>query len=344
MSDTSNGTNNSDSLAKKLAAENLACINNMPNPSKQDLTDLKGILRNTKITSTAVDIKQALTMLTHAEPSAESVEILSRILSNTRQTTKVRVSAAANLSVLGTQDAEKALLVNLDVDDPFIRLEVIKSLGKIGSIESLRCLEAAVETASDKDRKQIAFACTTIAFREGSYDRDSIPGIDWRTQSLKVIEGRQVAEKVEKIWGSTYGVKLNHELGLIFTCGKSTLSVLLNNTLKRGSWLKNLRSKPLIAGVLTIKEHEVKRYSVRYILMTKPTDTGLIITASRTNGDVVFAGKAIAEGDELRLSMRDVGVERTPAEIDGVITNDNIKLDLRTWRGVVRSKSHGEKL
>jgi hypothetical protein len=344
MSETHIEKKYSKSLAKAVAAESLVCFSDLPALSDKDLADLKGILKGTKTTSVPIDAKQAITILAHGEPSVESIEILARILSNTSESTKVRVSAAANLGILGSESAEKALLKNLDTEDQFVRSEVIKSLGKVGSAESLRRLDLSAETASDSERRLIDFARVTIAFREGSYEEDSMPGVDWRTQSLKVVEGDRVAENVRKIWGSTYGVVLSREVGLAMVCGRSTLSVLLNSLLKRGSWLETIRSRPLIAGILTVKEHEVAQYSVRSLLITKPTDTGFTIAATRTDGDVVFAGDARPEGDGLRLTIRNVGPERTPVEIGGVITNDDIKLDLRTWRGTVRDKRHGEAL
>ena len=131
---------------------------------------------------------------TKIETSTDSVEKLSRILSSNRKTTKERISAAAELGVLGTQDAENALLLNLKIDDSFIKLEVIKSLGMIGSSESLKRLNIITDNLNDVDRKQINFARKVIAFREGSTDQSSMPDINWKTQSLQLFKGKQVAE------------------------------------------------------------------------------------------------------------------------------------------------------
>ena len=230
------------------------------------------------------------------------------------------------------------MLASLETEDPFVRREVIKSLGKIGSAESLRRLDSLPETASGLDRKLADFARMTIAFREGSDDRDSM----LRSQPLEVIEADRVTEIVRKIWGPTYGVDLNREVGFTVYCGRSPLSILVNSELKRGSWLETLRSRPLIAGIVTAKESEVERFSVRNLLMTKPTETGFAIVATRTGGDVVFAGKAEPEGDGFRLSVRDVGPEATQTEIAGIVTNDSVELNLHTWRGTARSKKRGE--
>ena len=419
MNDTLIGAEYSATLAKAIAAESLACISDTPALSEQDVADLKGILSGTKTTTGPIDVKRAVAILAHSEPSAESGEILAQsgyplysscpdggtialiyqllvgrqmpigclgavcftanlwlkrqnhpespakstgtnagsrpdmsaritrvkwitrlaqILGNSGESTEVRVSAAANLGVLGTEAGEKALLASLETEDPFVRREVIKSLGKIGSAESLRRLDSLPETASGLDRKLADFARMTIAFREGSDDRDSM----LRSQPLEVIEADRVTEIVRKIWGPTYGVDLNREVGFTVYCGRSPLSILVNSELKRGSWLETLRSRPLIAGIVTAKESEVERFSVRNLLMTKPTETGFAIVATRTGGDVVFAGKAEPEGDGFRLSVRDVGPEATQTEIAGIVTNDSVELNLHTWRGTARSKKRGE--
>lgn len=274
--------------------------------------------------------------------TTESTAQLKQILSSTSKTTKERISAAANLGIIGTQDAEQVLLLNLENDDPFIRREVFKSLGMIGSGESLKRLNLAADIQNDVDQKQLDFARKIIAFREGDADQSDTPDINWKTQSLQSIEGEQVSKVVREIWGSNYGLELNPKFGFAFNCGRSTLNVLLNNALAPGSLTEDLCSKPMIAGLVTIRESEVQGYSVRYLLLTEPTDNGFKISVNRTSGDVVFSGNAIQDKKTLRLTMRDVGIERTPTEIIGTINNDRINLDLRTWQGKVQSKGHGE--
>ena len=342
MSGQDIGSEYSTTLAKAIGAESLNCIGDMPVLSDEDVVDLKGILKGTKTTTSPIDTKQAISILAHAERSVESVEIVGQILARSSESTKVRVSAAASLGVMGTEAAEKVLLASLNAEDPFVRSQVIKSIGKMGSSESLRRLESLPETASDLDRKLADFARMAITFREGAHDKESVPGIDWRSQSIETVEGDRVVENIRKIWGSTYGVELNREIGLSLVCGRSTLSVLLNRDLKRGSWLETLQSRPLIAGIVTAMEREVGRYSVRYLLMTTPTESGLTITGVRTDGEAAFGGRATLGDRGLQLTVRDVGPGGAPAEIDGVVTSDSFQLDLRTWGRTVRSKKHGE--
>jgi len=38
--------------------------------------------------------------------------------------------------------------------------------------------------------------------------------------------------------------------------------------------------------------------------------------------------------------MRDTGLERAPAKIEGVIAGDDIRWTMRVWRGRLRGKQH----
>lgn len=271
----------------------------------------------------------------------ESTEQINKILANNEQTTKERLLAAAHLGLMGTQDAEHALLENLDIEDAFVKLEVIKSLAMVGSSESLKCFKLAADELKDIDQQQLNFVRKVIAFRSGQADPNTTHESNWETQSLRLIEGEQISKIIENICGSNYGLALNPKLGFVFRCGNSTLSILLNNAMVSGSFVDSILSKPMIAGLLTTKEHEVQRHSVRYLLLTQPTESGFNISVNRTSGDIVFAGSATQESKNLRLNMRNVGIERTPTDIIGTITNDSVNLDLRTWNGKIPSKRTG---
>jgi hypothetical protein len=118
--------------------------------------------------------------------------------------------------------------------------------------------------------------------------------------------------------------------------------LFLNAEIKRGALVSSVRSKAMLAGVVVVREESVKHSGVRYLLLTTPSATGLEVTITRTSGQVAYTGEARADGDALRLAMRDVGLERVPTEINGVVSNDSGLLNFRIWRGAVRMKKHGE--
>jgi len=59
----------------------------------------------------------------------------------------------------------------------------------------------------------------------------------------------------------------------------------------------------------------------------------------RPNGEPVLAGRAVKEGKALAFSLRDTGLERTPMEVTGKVTNNDVSWKLRLWTGALRDKA-----
>ena len=76
-------------------------------------------------------------------------------------------------------------------------------------------------------------------------------------------------------------------------------------------------------------------------MLTTPTADSFAVSVTRTDGEVVFTGEATVGRDGHRLSLRDVGPERFSTRLEGVVTNDSVKLTLMTWQGPARRKNHG---
>jgi hypothetical protein len=328
-------------LARAISPEGVSCFSDAPVLSEKDVADLKAVLTGERDEADRIDTKQAISLLAHTDRSPEASEILGRILGAESEPIRVRVSAAANLAVVGTEEAEAILLEHLDAGDTFVRLEVIESLGKVGTEASRARLEAVAKRASAPEARAAAAALVAIDFREGRTRQEGWPGVARRSVAVDLIEAEVIAKRVGNLWGSTYGIRLNPDVALGLPCGRTQLTVLLNAELKRGSWLEAARSRPLIAGIVTGKDGESERHVVRHVLLTRPTEEGFAIAATRASGDVVFAGEAVPDGDGYRLRVRDVGPERMPAEVEGVITNDSITLELHTWLAPTRRKRHG---
>jgi HEAT repeat protein len=94
---------------------------------------LKEILRGEKRPPIQIDKKRVVNALASSERSAEASAILAGVLADLTETTRVRATAAAQLSVMPREFAEKALVDNLETANEIVRREVHKSLTKIGS-------------------------------------------------------------------------------------------------------------------------------------------------------------------------------------------------------------------
>jgi HEAT repeats len=334
-------------LLQAISLNSLEVEIDLPILTGADLSVLKEILRGEKIPNFLIDIKRAINALTRSERSVEAGEILSRIVSDTEETVGVRATAALNLSMMPPEVSEKALLQNLTSADETVQVEVIKALGRIGSAEALARLKALSEPDNDFIKQQLSLAKLAIAFRSGAdeagdWDAKSILGIQWMTHTAKIVEDRQVRENIDAIWGSTYGITLNPNVGFEISCGRAKHFLFLNDVVKRGTFLDDVKSRKMIAGLVALQEEHIQYSTIRYLLLTNPSNSGIELIVARTNGEAVYAGEANPNGAALRLRMRDVGLERTPTEIEGLLSNEDIQLNFRVWGGRAKKKKHGE--
>ncbi len=344
MTEQQADTRFSDRLKNIVAANRIDCCSDLPRLNKDEVAYLRGILSGTVDTAEAVDNKRAMRVLAQADPSTDSALILEQILSNTKTRIQLRVSAAAALGLCATGEAEQALLKNISTGNRFLRAEIIKSLGKIGSADAMPELTKRGHADDNNERRLAIFALNTIAFRENLDAGLSLSGFDWSSQTMTPILGDDLATVIGNIRGATYQLLPSPEIGFTAPCGGSALCVVLNNVLKRGVWLDTFLSRPLLAGLLLGKANDVSFYTVRCLLMTRPNKTGFSAIGVRVNGDVVYSGHAEKSSAGFRLQLREVGPQRCPTRIEGTLTNDSIDLHLRSWRGAARSNKHGHEI
>lgn len=120
-------------LLHAIAADEVRCTTDLAVLSPGDVAVLKQVLRGEKVPPILIDRKRAVTALANSERSAEVSAILAGIVGDLKETTRVRGAAAAHLSAMPKESAEKALLENLETANEIVRREVRKSLTKIGS-------------------------------------------------------------------------------------------------------------------------------------------------------------------------------------------------------------------
>ena len=120
-------------LLHAIAADEANCSPDLPVLSAGNVVVLKEILRGEKTPPIQIDRKRAVNALASSERSAEASAILAGVVADLKETTRVRATAAAQLSVMPRESAEKALVDNLETANEIVRREVRKSLSKIGS-------------------------------------------------------------------------------------------------------------------------------------------------------------------------------------------------------------------
>ena len=84
----------------------------------------------------------------------------------------------------------------------------------------------------------------------------------------------------------------------------------------------------MILGIVASRDQETGLYALAYVLLATPLDNGAVrIMASRTNGQVVFGGRARLDDGGLHLSLR--GVARPGAfgvGIEGTLEESELRI------------------
>lgn len=336
------------SLLHAVSAEGADCHSDLPTLAREDVAALKQVLRGERDPGIRIDRKRAVKALANSERSRESSDILAGILSNPKETTQMRALAANKLGLMPPEPAEAALLRSLHAEDEMVRVEVFKSLGRVGTARALERLKELPDPETEHVRRQLSLARVAIAFRSGSEWHEGQGaagdlGVRWTTHAARALEGGRVREHVAALRDSNYGIALNLETGFEINCGQRVSHLLLlNEAVKRGAYVESVRARKMIAGLVALPEKEERHMSVRYLVLTAPSERGLEVIVTRTNGDVAYVGEAQPDRDGFRLTLRDVGLERMAIEIEGHASDEDLRLNLRVWRGQAKPKKHGE--
>jgi len=160
MSDNDKLTNEnfSPELLHAISDNEIICGTDLPVLSPDDVAVLKQVLRGEIRPPILIDRKRAVTALAGSERSAEASEILARLVADAQETTQVRATAAAQLSLMPRESAEKALTENLETTNQIVRMVVRKSLAKIGS---LKAVDDKIRTGV-RPPKRYALPITTV--------------------------------------------------------------------------------------------------------------------------------------------------------------------------------------
>ncbi|NEQ49611.1 MAG: HEAT repeat domain-containing protein [Leptolyngbya sp. SIO3F4] len=360
--------NISPKLLQAISSTSLEVELDLPRLSGEDLVDLKAILRGEKRVDVPIDQKRALNALVRSERSPETFKIISSILTDSQKHSKVRSLAALNLSLVAAPETEQVLIQNLNTEDTRLQTSVVKSLGRIGTERAFERLNTLSSSPNVTVQRQVSFARQVIAYRSTSRTpefqalrtgsaatfRAALPALDevamrarsntrWSTFLAKTVEGRPVQEKLEALWDSTYGLKLNQNLGLEVECGSAKHFLFLNEDLQQGRLLGSLRARNNIAGLLAFQaDTHVQHLTVRYLLLVNPSETGMDLVVTRTNGSPVYVGEGQLEGSNLQFNMRETHLSRVPIEITGQLSEADIQLSLQVGQTDQRAQQHGE--
>jgi len=331
-------------LRRNILIETSACFVDDERLGKADVGTLKQLLAAGDQLDPEISRKRALSALARSDKSLESGQILASVLNDRKASPRDRMAAAAYLGLLPAEASEELLLSALAKAQGHLRLQVIQSLGQIGSARSLTRLRRLKLEDGDVANRARVMAELAIGFRERRRDTSAEDlakklELSWRAVKAKQLDANALEEIVGNVGGPRYGIGLRRDLGFRLDCGGLSNAVLLNEALRPGTLVDDAGESNMIAAlVVTQAERKLTYFTVRWLVLTSPHRDGIAIVVLKANGDPAFEGTAVRDGKGLRFSLRNTGIERTQAEITGQATDDDVKFAVRVWRGALRDK------
>jgi len=92
--------------------------------------------------------------------------------------------------------------------------------------------------------------------------------------------------------------------------------------------LKNLKSRSQVSGIVAVRNPKESISTVRNIVITNLSKSGIDIIVTRTTGEVVYAGDAWQEGKIWKFMLRDIGLTSAPTTITGTISDKEIMFEV----------------
>ena len=305
----------------------------------EDISLLKRILRRELVPQENIKLENAINALAQVEKSPEVCRILGDFVADETVDLTVRSTAALALGSIPLPEAEHSLLANLYAAAPTLQFNVLKSLGQIGSQESLERLNRLRPGNFEFVKKQHNFARALIAHRHnlpGEYLPFRKGLTRKRTKDTELIEltlhplaPRQVRHNAARRRGSAYGITLSSRRGFELTAGKARWGLFLNELLDQEGLFSLVRQRKLITGILSRWDDLTDGFSTQYVILTDPKEAATEIMVVRSDGEIVYTGQADVQGGLISFAMSDVKRPGTaPTSVRGTLTERGVEFSL----------------
>lgn len=253
-----------------------------------------------------------------ASSLARREQLLAQVLENTAEERQYRLVAAITLGRILTPSAEKILVGNLKDEQPALS-EVLKSLGRIGSRESLAAIDSLKLPEGHHAVSAARFAASLITYRLGIAGHDlPLPdeknllraeGTPAQRIELRKMEAPAAKVVIEALTRFPYGnVEFDLDAVTGVHCAGETNVILINREFsKPGTLVKATQRKALFA-IGALQSPETGDFSPSYLLFTHPSATrGTVhMIVTRCSGAYAMAGFGRLEGDGGAYELRSV--------------------------------------
>jgi hypothetical protein len=218
-----------------------------------------------------------------------------------------------------------------------VQQAVFWSLGAIGGPTALKALNRVEAVPDPAANRQLVLARALIAHRHGLNgpflpatkgivrNPEQVP--EKADVTLRLKTERVTANDRNRLVGSTYGIDLAAR-GAELSCGRNQWTLFFNRELDPATAGRRLFERPWIGGLLGRWHIRGKSLVTQYILLTRPEDRAARIDVVRTDGTLVYTGKA--ESDNLGLSFLITDIDRpgtAPTTLSGRLTSKGLTLE-----------------
>lgn len=318
-----------------------------PRPTPEEMEGVLGVLAEGARAAGRLHVGRAIQIAADNAPDSRTARLIARVLKDGKAQLGLRLQAAASLGDIPVRTAAKALAEMLTQSDAALEPALLQSLAKVGDVDAAAIIVARPAPRSRRLAQLRAYARAAILVRAGK-TLDSAAAeavlptgvaIDVHPESRTAVEAA-----LARFRGSRYDVQLTSELGWRLRCGGDDHLLLLAAQMARGRRMAWLAGGARIAGLLAMRDDQHGDvWSVRRLVMTRPVDGGFQVSVLRPDGEVELLGSLTPSGEgNHRLALRSTGRAPVPLAIDGTVSEETIRFQLRQFATQRAAKLVGE--
>lgn len=255
----------------------------------------------------------ALTLLGRKE-YPEKLGDMERVLRDADQGERVRHTAAIELSRIGSEEAVRVLMDNIDAKQDFVARGVIKALGGLAGPGELRVIAERIKRPGVS--QTATWAATFAAFRLGTEGfemrlprQEDFIELDQRRAEVRKVEpiDAETATRILRdLHEDVQGIELVAKGAAAIMCADRTFVFLANKVLLNPDIV--LRQKA-VAGVAAVQSpREPNPWTIRHYIFSQPSGDArsLQVFVTTTGGILALADEGKVERQRAAFTLRSV--------------------------------------
>ena len=299
-----------------------------PPATRKEAEAIRSLLAGKERRTAEISLDRAMRTIVRAEPIDATAEALAAVAGDSELASGIRREAVALLGEVPARAAARALARLLRAGDPDMEFTIVEALAKVGDAAAEKTLASLPKTDWAPLARARAFARTAILYRLGGKGADQAErAVLPRGAPLPIrrLSPTAAAKKAGTLRGATWGVRVQPELGFSFRCGAEHV-LLLDEGLRQGQLVRDLLSRPRLAGLIAMDDRASGTFVTRRLILTRPEGKTVRVSVVRPSGEVALLGQLQPAGKGLALRLRDHGGERLPIEVEGLVTEEDVTL------------------